>query len=258
MKENDWKPGLYLKFAKERTQPSIDLVARINLAAPRNIIDIGCGPGNSTRILASRWPESKILGVDNSPAMIQKAKTDFPALDWAEMDANNLPLKEKYDIVFSNATIQWLPDHEKLLPNLWATVNDGGCLAVQIPLHHQMPISAIVEKVAASGAWANTLKNSYDHFTFHEVEFYYDALALLSDNFSLWETDYYHVMNAPAEIVEMMRATGMKPYLDKLNSESEKNEFEKKVLEAVTAGYPAQTNGKVLFPFYRLFFIAYK
>ena len=115
MKNKDWNPELYLKYNKERIQPSIDLVSRINFDNPRNIIDIGCGPGNSTHVLTERWPDAKITGIDNSPAMIEKAQNDYPSQTWKVMDAGNLVFDEKYDIVFSNATIQWIPDHKKLL-----------------------------------------------------------------------------------------------------------------------------------------------
>jgi trans-aconitate 2-methyltransferase len=258
MKENDWQPGLYMRFAKQRTQPSIDLVNRITLTDPHEILDVGCGPGNSTQVLFEKWRNSNILGVDSSPAMIEKARHDFPFLQWAEMDANNLQFDKKFDIVFSNATIQWLPDHKKVLNDFWNVLAPGGCMAVQVPLHHQMPVSRLIEEVAAEGAWKEKLKGAFSLFTFHDPGFYYDVLTALTKDFSLWETDYFHVMDTHAEIVEMMKSTGMKPYTDRLSTTEEKQLFEAKVLEKITAGYPAQADGKVLLPFKRLFFTANK
>ena len=113
--KKDWNPELYLKFDKERTQPSIDLVKRINFDKPERILDIGCGPGNSTQILVLRWPDSEIIGIDNSPAMIEKARKDYPKQEWRILDAGTDEITGIFDIVFSNATIQWIPDHIKLL-----------------------------------------------------------------------------------------------------------------------------------------------
>src|SRR6266542_994395 len=118
MNKHDWNPDLYLKFNKERIQPSIDLVSRIAINDPKSIIDIGCGPGNSTQILAERWPKARIVGVDNSPAMIEKAKKDYPHQEWCVLDAGKVLILETYDVVFSNATIQWIPDHERLMKRM--------------------------------------------------------------------------------------------------------------------------------------------
>ena len=258
MTSNDWKPDLYLRFKKERTQASIDLTARIKLESPKNIIDIGCGPGNSTQILAHRWPEAKILGIDSSPAMIQKAKEEFPLQDWAEMDAANLHLPNKFDLVFSNAAIQWLPDHDKLLADFWKVINTNGALAVQIPLYHLMPISSIVEETAKSDKWNDAFKTLVTKLTINEAGYYYDVLSRFTDNISIWESRYQHVMNSHSEIFEMLRSTGIKPYLERLSNDREKEEFAAIVIEKMAGFYPVQKDNKVLLPFNRLFFIAYK
>ena len=258
MKENDWQPGLYMKFATQRTQPSIDLANRITLTDPHEILDVGCGPGNSTQVLFEKWRNSNILGVDNSPAMIEKARLDFPFLQWAEMDANNLQFDKKFDIVFSNATIQWLPDHEKVLKDFWNVLAPGGCMAVQVPLYHQMPVSRLIEEVTAEGAWKGKLQGAYSLFTLHDPGFYYDVLSRFTKDFSLWETDYFHIMDTHADIVEMMKSTGMKPYTDRLSTSEEKQLFEEQVLEKIKSGYSVQADGKVLLPFKRLFFTVNK
>ncbi|MHC1782992.1 MAG: methyltransferase domain-containing protein [Anaerolineaceae bacterium] len=134
MSNKDWNPDLYLRFEKERTQPSIDLVSRINFDAPGKIIDIGCGPGNSTQILVQKWPDALVTGVDNSPAMIEKAKKDYPNQNWMLLDAGKDEIKEKFDIIFSNATIQWIPNHQELFARFFCALNDNGLIAIQIPL----------------------------------------------------------------------------------------------------------------------------
>ncbi len=116
---SDWSPQQYLKFSNERTQPSIDLVTKIKVDNPRSIIDIGCGPGNSTKVLHERWPDAEIVGLDNSSKMIERARKDYPDWKWMLGDASKLETGQSYDIVFSNATLQWIPDHDILIPRFF-------------------------------------------------------------------------------------------------------------------------------------------
>lgn len=255
---NDWNPGLYLQFANERTQPSIDLVGRIRLDSPTKIIDLGCGPGNSTQVLVQRWPGSQVTGADYSPAMIEQARTDYPNQKWIIADAGNLRLAETYDLVYSSATIQWIPNHEKLIPDLLSLAAENGALAVQVPLYHTMPISQAIEDVAARRSWKEKTAGCNDLFTFHSAGYYYDLLAGMTKSLDLWATSYVHVMESHRHILEMIKATGLKPYLERLGSEEEKTSFEDEVLAEIRRVYPEQKNGKVLFPFERLFFVAYK
>lgn len=254
--QKDWNPELYLKFRNERTQPSIDLVSGISVESPESIIDIGCGPGNSTQVLLGRWPGCKITGLDNSPSMIDKAKKDYPSQNWVLADVKDFNSPEKYDIVFSNATIQWIPDHKQLIDSMWKLVNDNGALAVQMPLYNAMPVYGAVEQ-AASGRWPQ-LDNVMDIFTFHEPGYYYDVLSFLSEKVNMWVTDYLHIMDSHKSILEMIKSAGLKPYLDRLESENDKLEFESAVLRNIKEAYPSQENRRVIFPFKRLFFIAYK
>jgi trans-aconitate 2-methyltransferase len=254
----DWNPILYLKFKNERTQPSLDLISKINILNPEKIIDIGCGPGNSTEILLKKWQNSKITGIDNSPAMIEKAKNDHPEQIWKIQDASNIGLKEKYDIVFSNATIQWIPDHERLLLNFINMVKKNGALAVQLPLYNEMPICEIIDNVFKKVQSGKQKFDLNSVFTFHNSKFYYDVLINHVEQIEIWETTYIHIMNSCKEIIEMIKSTGMKPYLEKINEDKEKIEFEERVFSELNKVYIQQKNGKVLFPFKRLFFIAYK
>ena len=255
---NDWNPQLYLKFKNERAQPSVDLVSRINLENPRKIIDIGCGPGNSTQILVQRWPDSKVFGLDNSPGMIEKAKMDYPDQEWILRDASQIDNKEKYDIVFSNATIQWIPDHEKLLTGLVNMVNKNGALAIQLPKFRDMPVGKAISRVARKETWRNLIADCDGLFTMHDKRFYYDLLVNQVSSVEIWETSYIHVMESHLIILDMLRSTGLRPYLERLESEEMKAEFEEYLLEEIKRDYPLQKNGKVLFPFERLFFVAYK
>jgi trans-aconitate 2-methyltransferase len=254
----DWNPDLYLQFQSERTQPSIDLINRINSVEPKSIIDIGCGPGNSTQVLANRWPKSKITGLDSSTAMIKKAKKDYQKQSWIVADALTYESEIKYDIVFSNAVIQWIPNHEKLLTKFYRILSDHGIVAVQIPLFWDMPLGKIINNTAKDERWNTQTEGVFDLFTIHNHSFYYEQLSELFSSIEMWETHYMHVLDGHISILKMMRSTGLKPYLDKLDDDLEKKEFEEEVLKEIKNAYPIQKNGKVLLPFKRLFFIGYK
>ncbi len=254
----DWNPELYLQFESERIQPSIDLISRIPLSEPKSIIDIGCGPGNSTQILANRWPNTNITGLDNSPAMIKKANQDYPAQNWIVADASNYSPGIKYDLVFSNAAIHWLPDHQSLLSRFCGWLPVGGVLAVQLPLRHEMASAKIVANTANQDRWKAQTKGASNRFTVHNYAFYYDILSELFTSINLWETHYVHIFENHLSILEMIKSTSLKPYLGRLKKDAEKLEFEAEVLKGIKQAYPLQKNGRVLFPFKRLFFIGQK
>lgn len=258
MENKDWKPELYLKFNKERTQPSMDLVSRIDIERPNKIIDIGCGPGNSTQVLVQRWSDSNILGIDNSAAMIKKAETDYPNQNWKIVDIGTEEMKDTYDVVFSNAVIQWVPNHSELLTKFHRMLNNDGVLAVQIPMFWDMPLGKSIAEISKKGPWSISTKGVIELFTIHDHSFYFEELSKLYRNVELWETDYMHIMDSHSAILEMIRTTGLKPFLDRLENEGEKKKFEDEVLDEIRMNYPAQKNGKVIFPFKRLFFTAKK
>lgn len=258
MNKNDWNPDLYLKFDKERIQPSIDLAARIDYLQPKRIIDIGCGPGNSTQILYNRWSESEIIGADNSPAMIKKATDDYPNQKWILYDAGVDNLNDKFDLVFSNATIQWIPNHDKLLQRFADLLNDSGVLAVQLPLFFDMPLGKAISEIGRQRKWIAATQGVDNLFTINAAAYYYDHLAKYFSKIDIWTTDYYHIMESQSSILEMIRTTGLKPYLERIIDKNEKMQFENLVLDKIKQDYPLQNDGKVLFPFKRLFFVAKK
>jgi trans-aconitate 2-methyltransferase len=258
MSTTDWNPNLYLKFDKERTQPSIDLVSRINIDHPSRIIDIGCGPGNSTQVLVQRWPDSEIIGIDNSPAMIEKAKKDYPNQDWQLLDAGADEIAREFDIVFSNATIQWIPDHTKLFKKFHNMLSDNGTLAVQVPLFWDMPLGKSIATIAEYNRWNSKTKGVKELFTIHDSSFYYDILSELYYSIDIWVTDYIHILDSQISILEMIRSTGLRPFLDRLENDTDKYDFEALVLKEIKKDYLLQKDGKVLFPFKRLFFTAKK
>ncbi len=254
----EWDPEQYLLFEHERTQPSIDLVARIPLEAPRTIIDIGCGPGNSTKILRRRWPHAGITGLDKSEKMIERARADHPGETWIIGDASTIGFDRTYDVVFSNAAIHWIPDHHLLIPRLFRLVNRNGILAVQVPANYESPLYKIIQSVSRGRKWSAYTAGCDGIITSHSGEYYYNLLVALSLDIALWETIYYHSVASHEDLVSWYKGTAMKPILEKLPADDDRKEFEHEVLTGCKKYYQPQSNGRILYPFKRLFFTARK
>lgn len=254
---SDWQPGLYLEFGKERTQPSIDLAAKITVENPKRIIDVGCGPGNSSAVLKARWQNAEITGLDNSKSMIDEAKAKYPSINWVYADASgDLSGLGKFDVAFSNAAIQWMPEQEKLLANLFGMLNKGGVFAAQIPCVMNMPVHIELTGLAESDKWKEKFKDKASSYEIHAAEFYYDILCGLTSEIDLWETRYFHIMNTHADIVKWFSASGLRPYLDCLRDKAAREEFLSDYESALKKVYPKQADGRILFPFTRIFFTA--
>jgi trans-aconitate 2-methyltransferase len=252
-----WNADLYLQYANERTQPSIDLTTRIQLENPRQIIDLGCGPGNSTAVLRGRWPAANIVGLDNSPAMIAKARADFPDGAWELAEIPAWRPDRRFDLVFSNAALHWVPDHATVIPHLFAQVAPGGALAVQMPAHLESPVHRAMLEIADDPEWQARTAPAKGLVHVETPEFYYDLLCRAAARIDLWVTTYEHVMAAPEAIIEWIRGTGLRPFLEALSTDDQRARFTTKLLERAAVEYPSRSDGKVIFPFRRLFFVAY-
>jgi trans-aconitate 2-methyltransferase len=253
-----WNPDQYLHFASERTQPAVDLLVRIHLAAPRTIIDLGCGPGNSTALLHERWPAANILGLDSSQEMIHTACATHPTWQWQRADISQWTATTLHDLVFSNAALQWVPDHPRLLPHLLSQVAPDGALAVQMPAHLTSPVHQAMLAIARDPAWCDRMQQAAGAVVVHTPQVYYDLLQPLAERIDLWVTEYLHVLDNPAAVIEWMRGTGLRPFLHALSDEAERSDFERRLLAEVERGYPRQADGRVLLPFRRLFLLAYR
>lgn len=250
-----WSPEQYLKYATERTQASLDLAGRISVKNPARVVDIGCGPGNSTSVLLQRFPKAHIIGTDTSPEMLSRAKADLPDVQFELADAATWTPNDPVDVIFSNAVFQWVPDHRKLLPRLFGLLKPGGALAFQIPYNWQSPSHLAIKKVAAEGPWAADLKDA--SHTFHPLEIpeYYDVLAALTPSLQLWTTTYYYIFENAAGIVDFYKSTALLPYMQKLQPDQQA-EFLKRYEAEIVAAYEPRSNGHVLLPFLRFFAIA--
>ena len=257
----NWDADQYLRFAEERTRPCRDLVARIEVATPRQVIDLGCGPGNSTQVLADRWPDAQLTGLDSSAEMIEAACGAAPARNWVigDIASWNAGANSPFDVVFSNAALQWVSDHATIYPHLLAQVAPCGALAVQVPNNIDAPAHAIARDLATFAAWRGHFPaQGVREWHVHDSGFYYDLLAPRASRVDLWETEYLHVLPAAEAIVEWYKGTGLRPFLEALASPDLRQQFTAAYQEAIRVVYPPRASGRVLFPFRRLFLIAYR
>ena len=256
-----WNPEQYLKFSEERTQPCRDLAARVSVPNVRHVVDLGCGPGNSTQVLAERWPDAEITGVDSAAEMINTAIQSHPRGRWIVSDIVKWAAEEEqqFDVVFSNAALQWLPDHAGLFPKLFARVAPAGALAIQIPSSFDRPAYRLLREMAASLSWRRWFPTGrVRNWHSHDAAFYYDLLAPLASRVELWETEYFHILPSAEEVVEWYKGTGMRPYLQAIEEEPERARFIAEYLEKIRAAYLPRPDGKIMFPFLRIFLIAYR
>jgi len=254
-----WDADLYLRFANERTQPAVDLTARIQLANPQRIIDLGCGPGNSTRILRQRWPAADVIGLDSSAEMIAAAEKDYPSGKWQVQDIaawSGADGADTFDVVFSNAVLHWLPEHEVLFTRLIKRVSPGGVLAVQMPAHLESPLHGLILEIAEQPQWRERMQKPRAAIRGHTPGFYYDVLQPLAASVVLWQTEYQHVMDGPEAILDWIRGTGLRPFLEALEDRAEQQRFEALLLAGIERTYSRQADGRILFPFRRLFLVA--
>jgi trans-aconitate 2-methyltransferase len=234
------------------------LIQRIAIPDPGRIIDLGCGPGNSTAVLRQRWPKADITGLDSSSDMISTASRSYPHNEWLIGDIAAWSTEIPFDVVFSNAALQWVPRHAILIPHLFAQVASGGALAVQMPAHFNSPLHREILATADDPSWRHLMWPALNALTKEPPSLYYNLLQPLAARLDIWETEYYHVVDSPQSIIEWFRGTGLRPFLAALENEGQRKRFEELLLERYTRAYSPQNDGRILFPFRRLFIIAYR
>ncbi|MBL6937569.1 MAG: trans-aconitate 2-methyltransferase [Alphaproteobacteria bacterium] len=251
-----WNPQTYLAFADERTRPAGELLARIPDEHPARVIDLGCGPGNSTALLAHRWPRAHLEGLDSSPQMLEQAHKSGVTAHWIEGDVAAWRAHEPYDVIYSNATYQWVGDHEHLLPRLMGFVKSGGTFAFQVPHNMDAPSHALMREVAAQGPWAGKLANVRE-IAVLKAEAYYDVMRPHALGVDIWETEYLQVLHGEDAVYHWVSGTGLRPFVQALDG-AEREGFIAAYKAKLNAAYPMRADGTTLFPFKRLFAVARK
>ena len=252
-----WDAEHYLRFADARTLPAVDLLSRITLEGPKRVVDLGCGPGNSTAPLKARWPDATVTGIDSSEELLAAARRDHPGVAFAAADIATWTAAPPCDVVFANASLQWVGDHQRLIPRLFAQVAPGGVLAVQMPRNHDFATHRLMRQVASEGEWRTRLADARDASPVKLPEFYYDLLAPRSAHFTIWETNYIQIMDGVQAIIAWLHGTGLRPFLARL-TDAERPVFLDRYAALLAEEYKAQADGKILLPYPRLFFIATK
>jgi trans-aconitate 2-methyltransferase len=251
-----WSVAQYCKFEEERNRPVRDLLARIPAGEIAHAADIGCGPGNSTELLQSRFPGALISAIDSSPDMIAAARQRLSGINFEITDITTWRNHAPLDLILANAVLQWLPDHASLLPSLIAKLKTGGSLAVQIPDNLDEPAHRLMRAVAAEGPWFGQLPEAAAiRAVRHTAEWYYRALRTHAAVVDLWRTTYYHPLAGVSALVEWFKGTGLRPFLDPLGP-AERSAFLAEYAAALARAYPPEPDGTVLLPFPRLFFVA--
>jgi len=252
-----WSATQYVRFEAERNRPAIDLLAHIPIESVATAIDIGCGPGNSTQLLQARYPQAALTGMDSSPEMIAAARKRLPDVHFDVADISTWNAAQSFDVIFANASLHWIPDHQHLFPTLIEKLSPGGCFAAQMPDNLDEPAHRLMREIAADGPWADKLVDAAGkRAPRRDAHWYYSVLQGYIATMDIWRTTYHHQLaGGPADIVEWFKGTGLRPFLDPLD-DAERTEFLARYQAAIERFYPSFADGSVLLPFPRLFIVA--
>jgi len=252
-----WDAGQYLKFSDQRGRPFADLLGQVRRERAYSIVDLGCGAGNLTRTLCERWPMASIVGVDSSPQMLEQTRQfTLPGrLDFVAGDIAHWQPAAPVDLVVSNAALQWIDDHDRLLTRLAAMLAPNGTLAVQMPNRFENASQLAIEAASADPRWSAELKGVGLHRkSVLPANWYVNKLHALGFAVNAWETTYIHVLHGDNPALQWLKGTALRPLLDRL-AETQKVAFLENLGQRLVQLYPPQGD-VTLFPMPRLFFVA--
>jgi len=250
-----WDPNLYLRFANERLRPALDLIRSVSIDDPALVYDLGCGTGTLTAMLKERWPRSQVAGIDASPEMLERARELNNEITWIESDLKKWKPNTPSDLVFSNAVLHWMDDHEVLFPHLVEGLISGGLLAVQMPSNFGAPTHTSIAETVRSGPWRASLEPILREHPVHDVATYYRILSPHTSMLDIWETTYYHILDGDNPVVEWTKGSILRPLLAQLGTRDAQRFLE--VYGArIQDAYPKGFDGKTVLPFKRIFMIA--
>lgn len=256
-----WSAKQYLAFEDERNRPIRDLLYAVPVVQVRTAIDIGCGPGNSTELLAARFPQARVSGIDSSQDMIATARKRLPAVDFELQDIETWvgqgARASSFDAILANAVLQWVPNHAQLLPALIERLVPQGWLAVQMPDNLGEPAQLLMREIAHSGPWSGKFAAAAEvRVRIESPDWYYRHLRSSGcTRVDVWRTTYHHPLAGAAGIVEWFKGSGLRPFLDPLTP-AERAEYLARYTAAIETTYPALPDGTVVLPFPRLFIVA--
>jgi trans-aconitate 2-methyltransferase len=252
-----WSAKQYVAFEDERTRPVRDLLSALPAIDAYSVVDLGCGPGNSTQALAARFPNAVVRGLDSSPDMIAAARKRLPSLEFAVADIEAWSDAGPFDVILANAVLQWIPNHAAVLPALLAKLAEGGALAIQMPDNLDSPAHRLMRETAAHGPWAAKLTTASEaRAAIETAEWYYELLRPGCRSVDVWRTTYHHPLAGGAgAVVEWFKGSGLRPFLEPLD-EAERAGYLKTYTQAIAAAYRTLPDGSVLLPFPRLFLVA--
>lgn len=250
-----WNPEQYELFEALRRRPAHDLLAALPSFEPARIVDLGCGPGHLTRVLADRFPAAHVLGVDKSTTMLEWAERTASRVEWLQADLATWRPSWPVDLIVSNAALHWLGDHERLFPELLEALAPGGVLAVQMPRNFDAPSHRLLHQTVAEGPWAAALAPVLREKPVHRPSDYYDWLAPLARRIDIWETEYLQILSGDVPVLQWVRGSALVPVMETLSG-AELDRFMAAYRAKLEAAYPQQPNGATLFPFRRLFIVA--
>lgn len=254
MNADTWSPSQYLAFNDERTRAARDLLAQVPLATASHVVDMGCGPGNSTALLVQRFPTAHIAGLDTSAAMLEKARKEVPRATFAAADAETWVPEPDVDLVFANAIYQWVPSHLERFQAALRAMRPGAVLAVQMPDNLAEPTHRMMKQIASDPRWSARLASAARE-PLPPARTYFEALQPLATHLDIWHCVYNHVLAGPEAIVEWVRGTGLRPFIDPLSPE-ERMDYLARYTALISDAYPAVGDGRVLLRFPRLFIVA--
>jgi len=248
-----WDPGQYLRFDDLRTRPALDLIARIPAIEPSAVWDLGCGTGAITHSLLLRWPQAAVHGLDSSPQMLDRARENGD-IEWLCGEIETWSPDQPVDVLFSNAALHWVDDHESLFPRLFEFVASGGVFAVQMPRNHHEPSHQVLYDLARTHRWADRLGDLVIEDPVFTPSMYHEILGSEAQSLDVWETIYQQSLQEPDAVAHWAKGSVMRPYLEALGSDADV--FFDEYADALRPLYPQRGDGTTLFPFRRLFIVA--
>jgi trans-aconitate 2-methyltransferase len=252
-----WDPAQYERYKAYRDRPALDLLVQLPADLdPAEIWDLGCGTGEHAALLKRRHPAAHVHGLDLSAEMLAEARARPDDVEWVQGSVQDWAPAAASDLIFSNAALQWLGGHRELFPQLVGRIASGGVFACQMPLSYQSPWYDLLRETALLPEWRERLSGVRAVQPVETPETYYDLLAPLCGSVDIWTTTYLHALEGEDPVVDWMKGTGLRPFLQALSSDLERERFLEAYRARISPVFPRRPDGKTLFPFPRLFVLA--